>query len=124
MGEVVWGGPQPQPLCNDIMLTPQVTQNPIIWAKLDEYNFVRLLLYADHGQHVNVLKQFVYVSYGQGKQFEVALSLNLDVMTSFWPPQVTQNPKLWATYGGYNCVSLILYANEQHINVLKQFVYV
>ena len=27
---------------------------------------------------------FIYVLYGWGKQFEVAVSLNLDVMTSFW----------------------------------------
>jgi hypothetical protein len=28
MREAVWGGGQPQPWCNDIMLTPHVTQNP------------------------------------------------------------------------------------------------
>jgi hypothetical protein len=27
---------------------------------------------------------FVYVLYGWGKHFEVAVSLNLDIMTSFW----------------------------------------
>ncbi len=32
MGEAVWGGCQPQPWPNDIILTPQVTQNPNIWA--------------------------------------------------------------------------------------------
>jgi hypothetical protein len=32
MGEAVWGDPQPQPQRVDIMLTPQVTQNPKIWA--------------------------------------------------------------------------------------------
>jgi hypothetical protein len=31
MGEAVWGDPQPQPQRVDIMLTPQVTQNPKIW---------------------------------------------------------------------------------------------
>ncbi len=33
MGEAVWGGCQPQPWPNDIILTPQVTQNPNIWPK-------------------------------------------------------------------------------------------
>jgi hypothetical protein len=32
---------------------------------------------------MNVLKHFVYVSDGCGKQFEVAVSLNHDVMASF-----------------------------------------
>ncbi len=35
------------------------------------------------GQHTNVLKHCVYVLYGCRKQFEVAVSLNHDVMTSF-----------------------------------------
>jgi hypothetical protein len=41
-----------------------------------------MLLYAG-GQHINGLKHFVYVQYGWGKQFKVALNLNLNVMTSF-----------------------------------------
>ncbi len=44
---------------------------------------VRLLPH-DHGQHINVLKHFVYVLCGCRKQFELAVSLNYDVMTSFW----------------------------------------
>ena len=43
---------------------------------------IRLMVYAD-GQQIDVLKHFVYVLYGWGKQFEVAVSLNIDVMTSF-----------------------------------------
>ena len=39
--------------------------------------------FAGNEQHMNVLKHFVYVQYGCGKQFEVAVSLNHDVMTSF-----------------------------------------
>ena len=46
------------------------------------YNCVRLILYA-HVYHINVLNHFVYVQYGCGKQFEVAVSLNLDIITSF-----------------------------------------
>jgi hypothetical protein len=34
-----------------------------------------------YGQHINVFKQFENVQYGWGKQFEVAVSLNHDVMT-------------------------------------------
>ncbi len=33
MGEAFWGGCQPQPWPNDIILTPQMTQNPNIWAR-------------------------------------------------------------------------------------------
>ncbi len=36
-----------------------------------------------HEQHINVLKHIVYVNYGCGKQFEVGVSLNHDIMTSF-----------------------------------------
>ena len=49
---------------------------------LGGYNCVRLPMYS-HGQHINVLKHFVYVSHGYRKQFEVAVSLNHDVITSF-----------------------------------------
>jgi hypothetical protein len=49
---------------------------------LGGYNCVRLLPYA-YGQHINVLKYFELVLYGCGKQFEVAVSLNHDIMTSF-----------------------------------------
>ena len=45
-------------------------------------NCVRLLPYAS-GQHINELKHCVYVKYGCRKQFEIAVSLNHDVMTSF-----------------------------------------
>jgi hypothetical protein len=53
----------------------------------------RLLLYAN-GQHINVLKHFVYVEYGCGKQLEVSTSINHDITISFSTPQVTQNPKI------------------------------
>jgi hypothetical protein len=36
-----------------------------------------------YGQHINVLKHFVNVKDGWGKQFELAVSLNRDIMTSF-----------------------------------------
>ena len=37
---------------------------------------------------------------------------------------VTKDNNVWANLGGYNCVRLLMYAYEQHINVLKHFVYV
>jgi hypothetical protein len=40
----------------------------------------RLQQYA-YGQHMNVLKHSVYVQYGCGKQFEVAVSHHHDIMT-------------------------------------------
>jgi hypothetical protein len=48
------------------------------------YNCLKMLPYANaNRQHINVLKHFVYVKYGCRKQFEVAISLNHDIMTSF-----------------------------------------
>ncbi len=95
MWEAVWGGCQPQPWHNHIILTSQVTQSPKIWAKSGGNNCVRLILYA-YEQHINVLKHFVYVWYGGGKQFEVAISLNHDIMTSIrlhkWPKTPKSEP--------------------------------
>ncbi len=79
-------------------------------------------LYANE-QHIDVPKRCVCAQYGCGKQFEIAVTLNHDVMTIL-TPQVTKNPKFWAKYGGYNCVKLLPYAYGQHINVLKHCVYV
>jgi hypothetical protein len=44
---------------------------------------LRLLPYA-HGQHIKVLKHILFVLCGYGKQFELAATLNNDVMTFFW----------------------------------------
>jgi hypothetical protein len=93
MWEAVWGGCQIQPCHNDIILTPQVTQSPKLWAKYGGYNCVRLLLY-DNGQHITRLKHFVYVLYGCWKQFEVAVRFNHDIMTSFcWLHKWPRTPK-------------------------------
>ncbi len=45
--------------------------------------YLRLMPYAQ-GQHNNLLKHFVYVWCGRRKHFEVTVSLNHDIMTSFW----------------------------------------
>ncbi len=74
MREAVWGGSQPQLGQNDIILTPQVTQNLNNWAKKCGYDCVRLLPYA-YEQHINLFKHFVFILYGWAKQFEVAVSL-------------------------------------------------
>jgi len=48
------------------------------------YICLRLLPYAHaHEQHINVLKNFVYVYYGYRKRFKVSVSLNQDAITSF-----------------------------------------
>ncbi len=92
--EAVWVGChcQPQPWRNDIILTSQVTQNHILWAKYGGYNCYKLQPYA-HGQHINVLKHFVHVKCACGKQFELAVSLNHDVMTSCWLHKLPRTPK-------------------------------
>ena len=59
MQEAVWVGCLPQPWCNDIILTSQVTQNPKIWPKEGGYNCLMLLSFA-HGQQMHVLKHIVY----------------------------------------------------------------
>jgi hypothetical protein len=59
-----------------MILTPYITQI----AQILGHNCVRLQPYA-YGQHINVLKHSVYVQYGCGKQFEVAVSHHHDVMT-------------------------------------------
>ncbi len=92
MWETVWGGCLPQQWHDDIVLTPQVTQNPKIWAKKCGYNCLRLLAYVQK-QHINVLKHIVYVWCGCEKQFELAFSLNLDVMTSCWLHKCIRTPK-------------------------------
>jgi hypothetical protein len=48
-------------------------------AQILGHNCVRLLPYA-YGQHMHVLKYSVYVQYGCGKQYEVAVSHYHDVM--------------------------------------------
>ncbi len=85
-------GYQPQPWHNDIILTPWVTQNHKVWAKKGGYNCLRLLPY-EHGQHIYVLKHFIYVWCGCRKQFQLAVSLNHDVMTSFWLHKWPRTPK-------------------------------
>ncbi len=100
MRKAVWGGCQPQPWCNGIILTPHK------WPKTPKYdlskvdNCVRLLPYA-YGQHINVLKHFEHVLYGYMKWFEVAVILNHDVMASFWltndsePKNLSQEVWVW-----------------------------
>ena len=87
MKEAVWGGCQSQSGRTDNILTPQVTQSP------RGYNCVRLLSYA-HGQHINMLKHFVCFKYRCKKQFEVAISLNHDLLTSFWLHKLP-HPRIW-----------------------------
>ena len=42
MYEKVWGWYQPQPWCNDIIFTPQATQNSQIWGQLGRCNGIRV----------------------------------------------------------------------------------
>ena len=61
MWEVVWGSCQPQPWRNDIILTPQVTQNPKSEPKPSRVGIIVILLPYAHWHHVNVVKHFAYV---------------------------------------------------------------
>jgi hypothetical protein len=55
-------------------------RNYQIWAKECGCICVRLVLFP-YGHYINMIKHFVYVQYGCGKQFEVAGRLNYDAMT-------------------------------------------
>jgi hypothetical protein len=58
-----------------MILTAHMTQ----MAQILGHNCVRLPSYA-YEQHMNVIKHSVYVQYGCGKQFEVAVSHHHDIM--------------------------------------------
>ncbi len=91
MWEAVWGSWQQWH--HGIILTPQVTQNPKIWPKYGGHNCLRLLTYA-HGQHMNVLKHFVYVYRRCRKQFWVGCQpqqWHNDIILTL---QVTRNPNI------------------------------
>ena len=61
-----------------------------------------------------MLNHFVYVQYGCGKQFEVAVSLNLDIITSFWLHKLK-----WVHYTSdtYCVISQMSTANEWGMTV-------
>ncbi len=122
-GSSCWGCCQPQPWCNDIILTPQVTQNPKIWAKYCGYNCLRLLLFAHWSAYQCSQTLFICLMWIQEAVWD-GCQLRPWCNDIILTPQVTQNPKLWAKFCGYYSLSLLLYAHGQHINVLKHFVYV
>ncbi len=90
MWEAVWGGYQPQPSRNGIIFTPQVTQIPKIWGHLCWYKDTRVHPYALETAK-QYLKHISYVLYGCGKQSEVDISFNHDVMAHF---HSTSDPKV------------------------------
>jgi hypothetical protein len=67
-------------------------------------------------QHMNVLKHFIYLQYGCGMQFGTSCSLNHDTTTSFG----STLPHLNRCYS----VRVHPYAQPQHMNVLKHFIYI
>jgi hypothetical protein len=50
-------------------------------GKLGWFNCIRMLPCA-YGEYIHMLKHFVYVQYGCGKQIELAVSVNHEMMTS------------------------------------------
>ncbi len=123
MQEAVWGGYQHQPWHNCIILTPQlqVTTYPKIWSKYSGYNYVRLLPYA-YGQHINKLQHFEMPKMHAGSSLSCWPQIWY-VMTSFWLhmwPRTQESEPSRVDNG----LRLLPYANGQHINVLKHFVYV
>jgi hypothetical protein len=117
-------GCQPQPWRNDIILTPRVTQNHnyepsrvgiTVWGychmSMDSISMCSntLLMYD--------------VDAGCRKQFELAVSLNHDVMTSFWLHKWPRTPKLTQLAWVYLFEAASV-CPKQYINVLKHFSYV
>ena len=76
---------------------------------------VRVHPYA-HPQIMKVLKHFIYLQYGCGMQFGTSCSLNHDTTTSFG----STLPHLNRCYS----VRVHPYAQPQHMNVLKHFIYI
>ncbi len=94
-GSSGWGGCQPQPWQNDIILTPQVTQNPKISPSklgITVWGYYHMPM-----NSISMCSNTFYMS-------------NVDSGSSCWgfcqpqpwctdiilTPQVTQNPKIWA----------------------------
>ena len=124
MQEAVWDDWQPQPWCNDIILTLQVTHSPKIWPQSSVGISVQSC-FLKPMDSISMCSNMFYMS-------------NMDAGSSGWggcqcqpwhidiilTPHVTQNPKIWANEGGYNCLRLLPYAHGQHINAHQHFVYV
>jgi hypothetical protein len=81
---------------------------------LHRHNSLRFHPYAQP-QHMNVLKHFIYLQYGCGMQFGTSCSLNHDTTTSFG----STLPHLHR----HNSLRFHPYAQPQHMNVLKHFIY-
>ena len=71
-----------------------------------------------------MLKHFVYVLYESMKQFEFAVSINHDVMTTFQLHISDSEPHNLSQVVWVLFLWPLLYVDGQHINVLKHFVYV
>jgi hypothetical protein len=124
MQEAVWVGCQPQPWHNDIILTPQVTQNPKFWSNYCGYlclcKSTTLWQWTAYqcAQALCICLRWRGGAVWVGRQPQTWHS---DIILT---PQVIQNPKIWSNYSGYNCVRLLPYAYRQHVNVLKHFVHI
>jgi len=79
------------------MLTPQTTNDsePQILSQVvcEMCKKAVTAPYAFGQNNINVLKHLAYVYYGYSKQFEVAVSLNHEEMTSFWLHKWPRTPK-------------------------------
>jgi hypothetical protein len=92
--EAVWVGCQLQPWCNDIILTPQVTQNPKIRPKKCGYDWLRLLPYAQISTHQCSQTLWICLVWMGEAVVEVTVRLNHDIMTSFWLHKWPRTSKL------------------------------
>jgi hypothetical protein len=121
MYEAVWSEYQPQPWCFCNIFTPQVTLSPQIWGQLGQCNGIRVQPCVLETAY-QMLKHFVHVWWGYGKQSEVdiSLSLNRDIMAPFLhSPLVTSNSQIWGQLGRCNGIRVHLYALETAYQWLK-----
>ncbi len=113
-------------LNHDITTSLGLSHTPIVQKKhthLHRHNRVRVHPYA-HLQHIEVLKHFIYIWYGCGMQSTGVLSLNHGITTSLGsaiPPLSKNHPQ---PLHRRNSVRVHPYAPQQHIKVLKHFIYI
>jgi hypothetical protein len=84
MQKAVWDGCQPQPWCNDIFLTPQVTHTQNLTQLTTRVGINVWGYWCAPMESISMCSNSVYVKCGWKKQFEVAHTLNNENMTSFW----------------------------------------
>ncbi len=109
--------------CHTNITWAQVYLNfPKINPNLHRHNSVRVDPYA-HPQHIKVLKDFFYISYGCEMISTGGWSLNHDITTSLRLRSAPISQKSTPILHRHS-VRMYPYAHSKHIKVLKHFLYI